>query len=360
MADLSVSKLSDPVELLIGESLTYTLFASNQGPSTATGVVLTDTLPSGLSLVSIEESKGTCSDIDGIVCDLGDILPDENITITIVTTAIADGVLPNTVVIRSEITDLNPGDNLDSIETIVNPIADLSVSQTDHPDPVTAQALLEYTVTIHNDGPSDADNVILEDILDPGVTYESVSPSGTACSLVDQTLTCDLGILPADQTIVLTITTRTKKETVGTITNSIQVSSDALDPFTSDNASVVTTYLPPDTADPTVTWVLPVTVGKTYPVGGGIVRLEVTATDNVAVDYVQFWWWDKVAKVWNVIGRDYTQPYQWDFNTFILHPGPNEIAVRAYDTAGNPSATPRIWLNYTPPPYVVFVPLVMK
>jgi uncharacterized repeat protein (TIGR01451 family) len=366
VADLAVTKYGDPGFLYAGENLEYTVYAANNGPSTAIGVTLIDSLPIELNIVSIDPSQGSCVENGDVTCDLGDILPDDTVTITIDTTASVDGVLTNTVSISSSVTDLTPENNSYQVETIVNPVVDLSLSQIDQPDPVHAQEILEYVVTVNNFGPSDAENVNLEDNLDPGVTYLSVSPSGTDCSLVGQDLTCSLGTVTAYQSLVITITTRTKQTTVGTITNFIVVTSDTFDPVSGNNTSVVTTTLPPDNTPPTVSWIAPTTKGGETPVGGGSILLEAEATDDVAIDYVLFVRWDAVTSTWKEIGRDHNEPYQWNLNTFILNPGYNQINVESYDTAGNkappngPENAEYIWLNYTPPPNIIYFPLIMR
>jgi uncharacterized repeat protein (TIGR01451 family) len=311
VADLAVTKYGDPGFLYAGENLAYTVYATNNGPSTAIGVTLIDSLPIELNIVSIDTSQGSCVENGDVTCDLGDILPDDTVTITIDTTASIDGVLTNTVSISSSVTDLTPENNTDQVETVVNPLADLSITQTDQPDPVTAQEILEYVVTVNNFGPSDAENVNLEDTLDPGVTYLSVTPSGTDCSLASQVLTCSLGTITDDQSLVITITTRTKQTTVGPITNSVVVTSDTYDPDSENNTSVVTTTLPPDNIPPEVLyWTAPTTYNQTYDVGGEVVRLSVVATDNVAIDYVLFKRWDYVSEPnqWRDIGVIYTDP----------------------------------------------------
>jgi hypothetical protein len=113
-----------------------------------------------------------------------------------------------------------------------------------------------------------------------------------------------------------------------------------------------------------VSWNEPTGKGGTTHVGGETIRLEAIASDDRAVDYVLFKFWDYIALRWREIGRDYTEPYQWDFNTFVLNPGDNQVNVESYDTAGN-KAPPHgvqeyIWLVYTPPPYILYVPLVLR
>ena len=51
----------------------YTITVTNAGPSPATNVVVTDTLPAGLTLVSATPSQGTCNAVDPVTCNLGTI-----------------------------------------------------------------------------------------------------------------------------------------------------------------------------------------------------------------------------------------------------------------------------------------------
>ena len=66
---------------------------------------------------------------------------------------------------------------------------------------------------------------------------------------------------------------------------------------------------------PTVSWVQPVQNDGLFYVGCQTVHLEVTATDNVAVQRVVFAWWDPIRVNYRDIGTDYTAPYSWDFFT---------------------------------------------
>ena len=71
-ADLSIAKTGSPDPITVGEQLTYTLAVTNGGPDTATGVAITDALPTGVNLVSSSASQGGCSTAAGVVtCPIG-------------------------------------------------------------------------------------------------------------------------------------------------------------------------------------------------------------------------------------------------------------------------------------------------
>jgi LPXTG-site transpeptidase (sortase) family protein len=65
-ADLSVSKTLAPASPSEGSVITYTLNVTNLGPSEATGVVLTDTLPVGITFQSSQASQGAYNNVTGL------------------------------------------------------------------------------------------------------------------------------------------------------------------------------------------------------------------------------------------------------------------------------------------------------
>src|SRR6185312_4537262 len=71
-ADLSITKTGEPDPVLAGTQLTYALEVVNTGPQSATGVQVTDNLPSGVICGSATPSQGTCSQSSGTVtCPVG-------------------------------------------------------------------------------------------------------------------------------------------------------------------------------------------------------------------------------------------------------------------------------------------------
>ena len=196
-ADLSVAKSDSPDPVTEGNNLTYNITVTNNGPATSTtGVTLTDTLPGGVSFVSAAPSQGSCSESGGIVtCNLGTMAATS--TVAIIVTPTAGGTITNTVSVTSAATDPNTANNTDTETTTVNPLlADLSVTKSDSPDPVTVGSNLTYNIIVTNNGPATSTPVTLTDTLPGGVSFVSAAPSQGSCSESGGTVTCSLGTMP--------------------------------------------------------------------------------------------------------------------------------------------------------------------
>jgi uncharacterized repeat protein (TIGR01451 family) len=71
-ADLGVGVNPTQINATIGAGdITYKATMLNTGPQDATGVVLKESLPAGLKLVSATPSQGACTGTTNITCDLG-------------------------------------------------------------------------------------------------------------------------------------------------------------------------------------------------------------------------------------------------------------------------------------------------
>ena len=110
-ADLAISKTDDPDPVTAGSTLTYTIAVTNTGPSDATGVVVTDTLPLTVTFASSSASQGACSGANIITCNLGTINNGASATATIVVTPTASGAFTNTASVTSGVTDPNMANN---------------------------------------------------------------------------------------------------------------------------------------------------------------------------------------------------------------------------------------------------------
>ncbi len=256
-ADLAVAKvdLADPVQT--GQTVTYTVVVTNRGPSGATGVVLTDTLPASLVLVSATPTQGPgCTGTTTVACDLGAIASGSTASVTIVATATAPGVVTNTASVTGNEPDPNPGNNTATEPTTVaDPTAaDLSVRKTDTPDPVAPGQVITYTLSIANRGPAAAASVVVADTLPVGTTFESaVPPAGWTCPApVAGVLTCTIPALASGATASIAVAVRVDGGAPSgtTVSNTVTVTSATPDPDPTNNqATEPTLVLAPTDAD---------------------------------------------------------------------------------------------------------------
>lgn len=234
LADLSVIKADNPDPVMAGNDLTYTITVTNTGPNDATTVVLTDTLPSGVTFVSASPGCSFAAP-NTVICSLGTIPVGGFVNVTIVVQPNTPGVITNTAEVTAAENDPDPSNNQVSEDTEVQGIADLSIAKTDQTDPVVVGQDLSYTLVVTNNGPSPATNVVLTDTLPAGVIFISAVPSQGSCSYAAGVVTCALGTIANGGTATVTITIQPTVSNIGTIINVSAVTSDAIDPTPNNN-----------------------------------------------------------------------------------------------------------------------------
>ncbi|MCP4594411.1 MAG: DUF11 domain-containing protein, partial [bacterium] len=222
-ADLSLMKTESSDPVVAGANLDYAVTVSNAGPSDAQQVVVTDTLPAGVTFVS---TNGCVEDPYGVpTCTLGTIPADSSTQYSIVVTVDSGtiGMITNQASVTSSTFELSPGDESTFQKTTVTSAADLAITKMDSSDPLAAGADLTWTVTVNNAGPSDAQQVVVTDTLPAGVTFVSTSACAEDPNGVP---TCTLGTIPAGSSKQYAIAVTVDLDTVGLITNQASVTSD--------------------------------------------------------------------------------------------------------------------------------------
>ena len=243
LADLSVTKVESFDPVAVGNALTYTLTVTNHGPSDATGVTLTDVLPTGMTLVSATPSQGTgCSGTSTITCNLGALANGATATVTIVVTPTVAGTIPNTASVTGNEFDPNMGNNTDTaVVNVINPAIELV--KTADPTVVNDGDTVTYTITVENTGDSDLTDVTVDDHL-PGCTL--AGPTGdthnTGVLDPDETWTYTCSITAGSEDIENTASVSATDEAGGTVSDTDTAFVDVINPY----INVV------KTADPTV------------------------------------------------------------------------------------------------------------
>ncbi len=234
LASLSISK-SAAATVLAGNKLVYTVVVTNNGPSDAQDVVVDDVIPvlTGVTwtLDGVSQGVWTGSAVLGVMTP-GQI-------ITLLFTGTVPASTPNGTVLNNTANVTSPTDpsvHNASALTNVSTLVGLSISKSAAAT-VLAGNKLVYTVVVTNNGPSDAQDVVVDDVIPvlTGVTWtlDGISQGVWTGSAV-------LGVMTPGQIITLLFTGTVPASTPnGTVLNNTANVTSPTDPSV-HNASALT------------------------------------------------------------------------------------------------------------------------
>lgn len=205
IADLGVTKTVtvNPTPSQGNPNVTFQIVVSNSGPDAATGVIIADQLPAGMTFVSA--SAGTYNAATG-KWNVGTIASGASKTLTI-TARLNAGVTTATISNTASVDTLDQCDeneaNDSSTVSVTPQVIDLSVTKTVNNASPQLHGQVTFTITVTNSGPHAATGVKLFDAMSSGLTY--VSSSATQGSLDPATHIWNVGNVGVGQTFTLTI-----------------------------------------------------------------------------------------------------------------------------------------------------------
>lgn len=152
-ADVAITKTGSASPVIVGQTLTYTITASNHGPVDATGVTVTDTLPAGVTFVSAVPSAGSCGGTSTITCNVGALANGNTATITIAVTPSSAGSVTNTASISANQFDAVSSNNTASAATTVTK-GDVTITLVSSANPSTFNQPVTFTATVSGVAPA--------------------------------------------------------------------------------------------------------------------------------------------------------------------------------------------------------------
>jgi len=146
--DMSITNADSPAtSVIIGDNITYTITATNNGPFGTSMTTVTDILPAGVTYVSASTTQGSCSGTNTVTCTLGALASGSHATITLtVTTTAANAALSNTATVISNLDDQDMTNNTaTAITSVNNPVPAISSLSPSWKAPVTGA----FTLTVN-------------------------------------------------------------------------------------------------------------------------------------------------------------------------------------------------------------------
>jgi uncharacterized repeat protein (TIGR01451 family) len=248
VADLSITKVASTSTVGPGGQVLYTLVVENDGPSNATGVVVTDAPPAGLVAQSANPAQGTCAIAGGRVsCSLGDLASggSTQVLVTAQGAAGASGSLTNTTTVIGDQRDPDPSDNTGTamvtvpsppVQARAQPRADLSVTKRAARSTVTVGQRLTYTIVVTNNGPAAAQAAKLTDTLNRRAAVVSVSTTAGSCTK-SIPFTCSLGTIESGASVTITAVIKPRRS--GRARNAAGATSSGFDANPDNNLDTV-------------------------------------------------------------------------------------------------------------------------
>ncbi|HWW60550.1 MAG TPA: hypothetical protein VN181_04200, partial [Thermoanaerobaculia bacterium] len=277
-ADIGVAK-NGPASATAGQDIQYTITVNNTaGPSNAANVTLTDTLPAGVSFVSMTQNSGPAANCTGATCTIALLPVSSTATFTLVghvASSVANGAsLVNTATVSTATSDPNSGNDTATSTATVSTSADVGISKTG-PASAPAGSTVHYTITVTNAGPSDAQNVVVTDAPGANTTFVSMTQlTGPPFSCVS--MTCSAATFAAGATATFDVALSVSPTATGTISNSANVTTTTTDPNPGNATTTANVVVDPGITDMSITK----SANGTQFIGGSNVTYTIVVTNN--------------------------------------------------------------------------------
>ncbi|MHB8883363.1 MAG: IPTL-CTERM sorting domain-containing protein [Thermodesulfovibrionales bacterium] len=252
-SDLSITKTDGVGAVNAGETTTYMIEVTNNGPSDVTGAMVTDAMPATLTGVAWTCSASAGSNCtasgSGNINDSVIVLNGGTVTYTVnaVVSPSATGSVVNTatVTVPGGTTDPVPGNDSATDTDTVNLTADLSITKTDGVVSVNAGGSTTYAIVVTNNGPSSVSGATVSDAMPAGITAFSWTCSasvGSVCTASGSGSINDSVSLLSGGTATYTVAATVSAAATGNLVNTatVAVPGGTTDPVPGNNSATDT------------------------------------------------------------------------------------------------------------------------
>ena len=222
--DIKINKTADVHSVLVNDLVNFTIVIRNHGSARATGVHIGDYLPEEFEFISANGSY--IRDGQNLVWKVGDLASEQSYTVWVLVKVLTNGTFTNIALANCSEEPTTQYDT-DSVEAKYDVVLD--ITKVANVDSVLVGNDVIFTITVTNNGKSNATNVTIKDVLPDGLT------------LVDGDLEQVIPFLGAGESYNFTVTARTVAG--GNFTNIVSVYSNENTTVKSANDTVEAYYI---------------------------------------------------------------------------------------------------------------------
>ena len=242
LCDVVITKSVSSHNCYINDTVTWNITVVNKGPHNASNVIVKDIMPKGLKLVNYSVSVGNFNEVIS-EWSVGTLDKGEAASLILVTKVLINGTFINIATVNTTTPEKNYTNNIVNNTTNADPVCDLVIVKSVNATKVYYGDLVKWTIKVTNDGPCDALNVRVKDILPKGLIFSSYRASIGKYN--EKTGIWTIGKLANGSSATLRLYTKTSA--IGKIVNIASVSTTVKETNYSNNKANNSTVVKPVT-----------------------------------------------------------------------------------------------------------------
>ncbi len=254
---LQVAVAASQSPVVLGSDFEYIVNVTNAGPSVATGVILSDTLPAEVEFVSASDDQNVAAAFSGGVVTLSLATLQVGATATLSIEVTPGGVpgssLTDSASVIEQVADPDPSDGTATLVTPVVGVSDLAITATGQQSSVYVGQNIEYLLHVSNEGPDDEPDAVVTWVVPADATFVLADcPQGSGTTVTQTMVSVDVGPVGSGDAVDLSFVVNPLAGAAGQFTTTFAVQGENVDPVSSNNTASATVQVTPS-ADLAVT-----------------------------------------------------------------------------------------------------------